>query len=352
MLLFADTGSWIAVGFAVPAAMLAVATCLVVILLVLRRGRAEPARARRHAEIASTSDLDAVLQRTLAAATSSDRVDAAMAVVRHSEDTPIVATLGMTAEEAARQPISSSPSGGASSVRISYRYDPGNGPGDPAAGRLIRGGVAVPLQADHIGTIGTLAVFWRGEDRAPADEEIAALEALARTSGPAIRNAQELREARELADVDALTGVHTRRYFHETLARECARAQRYERGLALLVFDVSSEKNDGGRAAVDGVLTAVGGRLRGAVRQADVACRLGGERFAVILPEAGARDAENLYRRIQVAVGSGISGQSIHLSAGIAELRPEDDVVALFQRADDALGPVQGRGSLPSGPPG
>jgi diguanylate cyclase (GGDEF)-like protein len=335
MLPLADTGTWIAVGLAVAAAALALAICLVLLLLVFRRGRAEPAPARRHAEIASTSDLDAVLERTLAAATSSERVDAAMAVVRHSEDTPIVATLGMTAEEASRQPISSSPSGGARSVRISYRYDAGDGPADPPARRLIRGGVAVPLQADHIGTIGTLAVFWRGEDRAPADEEIAALEALARTSAPAIRNAQELREARELADIDALTGVHTRRYFHETLARECARAQRYERGLALLFLDVSFETNDGGRTADDGVLAAVGGRLRGAVRQADVACRLGGERFAVILPEAGARDAENLYRRIQFAVGSGLSGRSVHLSAGIAELRPEDDVVALFQRADD-----------------
>ena len=349
MLPLADTGTWIAVGFAVAAAALALATCLVLVLVLFRRGRADPARERRHAEIASTRDLDAVLERTLAAATSSERVDAAMAV-RHSEDMPIVATLGMTAEEASRQAISSSPSGGARSVRISYRYDAGDGPADPAAGRLIRGGVAVPLQAEHIGTIGTLAVFWRREDRAPADGEIAALEALARTSAPVIRNAQELRKARELADIDALTGVHTPRYFHETLARECARAQRYERGLALLVLDVSSETNDGGRTADDGVLAAVGGRLRGAVRQADVACRLGGERFAVILPEAGARDAENLYRRIQVAVGSGLSGRSVHLSAGVAELRPEDDVVALFQRADDALAPAQGRGSLPSGP--
>jgi PleD family two-component response regulator len=59
----------------------------------------------------------------------------------------------------------------------------------------------------------------------------------------------------------------------------------------------------------------------------------------VILPEAGSRDAEELYRRIQFAVGSGASGpvERVRLSAGIAELRPEDDAVVLFQRADDAL---------------
>jgi diguanylate cyclase (GGDEF)-like protein len=184
-----------------------------------------------------------------------------------------------------------------------------------------------------------------------------------RTSAPAIQNAQKFLEARELTDRDTLTGVHNRRYFHETLARECARAQRYERGLALLVFDIEvvQEANDGRSQPGDSVLGAVGERLRGAVRQADVACRLGGDRFAVILPEAGARDAEHLYNRIQVAVGSGLLGQAerIHLAAGIAELRPEDDVVALFQRADNAVELEQAGGNdrvqrargLPSGFP-
>jgi diguanylate cyclase (GGDEF)-like protein len=264
-----------------------------------------------------------------------------MAVVHHFEDAPIVATLGMTAEEASRQPVSSSPSGGARSVRISYRYDEGGRP-EEEPGRLIRGGVAVPLQGERIGTIGTLAVFWRGENRVPADDEIAGLELLAHTSAPAIRNAQEFGEARLLADVDALTGIHNRRFFYETLARECARADRYDRGLALLVLDIDDFKatNDRlGHPAGDDVLAAVARRLLAAVRQSDVACRVGGDVFAVILPEAGARDAEQLFRRIQFAVGSGASGPSerVRLSAGIAELRPEDDSIALFQRADDAL---------------
>ena len=98
--------------------------------------------------------------------------------------------------------------------------------------------------------------------------------------------------------------------------------------------------NDGlGHLAGDTVLAAVADRLHGAVRRADVACRVGGDEFAVILPEAGERDAEQLYRRIQFAVGSGSAGpaERIRMSAGIAELRPEDDPVSFFQRADDAL---------------
>jgi diguanylate cyclase (GGDEF)-like protein len=202
--------------------------------------------------------------------------------------------------------------------------------------------VAVPVR-EGVGTpVGTLAVFWRTEDRGPEEGEVARLEQLAATSAPAIRNAQRFREARELADVDALTGLHNRRFFHDTLGRECARAQRYDRSLALVVLDVDDfkETNDRlGHLAGDAVLAAVAERLHGAVRRADLACRVGGDEFAVILPEAGERDAQQLYRRIQFAVGSGSAGpaERVRISAGIAELRPEDDPVSLFQRADDAL---------------
>jgi diguanylate cyclase (GGDEF)-like protein len=368
MLPLADTATWIGVGVAIGAAVLALAASLVLLVLVLRRprtaaqgepaaepapeapaavlvsARSETARSERLSEIVTTIDLDAVLERTLAAAASTDGIDAAMAVVRQTEGMPIIATLGMSADEAARQPVSSSPSGGARAVRISYRYGTAGEPQlkDEPGDELIRGGVAVPLREEHIGTIGTLAVFWRGDDRVPADDEIAELELIAQTSAPAIRNAQEFREARQLADVDALTGVHNRRYFEETLERECARAHRYERRIALLVLDIDDFKktNDRlGHLGGDAVLAAVAECLLAATRQTDVACRIGGDEFAVILPEAGGRDAEQLYRRIRLALGSNTSGpaERIHLSAGIAELRREEDAVALFQRADDAL---------------
>ena len=141
---------------------------------------------------------------------------------------------------------------------------------------------------------------------------------------------------------DFLTGWHNRRYFHETLARETARAQRYNRRLALIVFDLDDFKaiNDRiGHLAGDTVLAEVAERVRDVVRHADIACRVGGDEFAVILPESTLADAEQLYRRIQAGVSSRPithAGQLL-LSAGIAELRPQDDPVAFFQRADDAL---------------
>ena len=88
-------------------------------------------------------------------------------------------------------------------------------------------------------------------------------------AGPAIENARRFREARHQADLDALTGLHNRRYFHETLARETARAQRYNRRLALIVFDLDDFKaiNDRiGHLAGDTVLAEVAERVRDVVR--------------------------------------------------------------------------------------
>src|SRR5207237_429188 len=139
-------------------------------------------------------------------------------------------------------------------------------------------------------------------------------------------NARRFREARQLADLDALTSLHNRRYFHETLAREVARAQRYNRQLALIVFDLDDFKeiNDRiGHLTGDSVLAEAAERVRGVVRSADVACRVGGDEFAVILPEASIDEADQLYHRIQEAVSSSPIGAAgrLYLSAGVAHRR-------------------------------
>ena len=66
---------------------------------------------------------------------------------------------------------------------------------------------------------------------------------------------------------------------------------------------------------------------------------MGGDEFAGILPESGLSDAGQLYRRVQLAVGVGPIGpyNRLHLSAGIAQLRSDDDATSLFERADEAL---------------
>ena len=157
-----------------------------------------------------------------------------------------------------------------------------------------------------------------------------------------VENARRFREARQLADLDALTGLHNRRYFHETLAREVSRAQRYSRQLALIVFDLDDFKaiNDRiGHLSGDAVLAETAERVLDVVRSADIARRVGGDEFAVILPESSTADADQLYHRLRGAVSSRPVGQAgrLSLSAGIAELLPDDDPTNFFERADEAL---------------
>jgi diguanylate cyclase (GGDEF)-like protein len=251
-----------------------------------------------------------------------------------------VATLGLSAEEAERQAIAGPPDGRqARSIAIAYRYPQAE---VEANGDMIHGGLAVPMRNPTGDQLGYLTVFTRAPEQVFADDDVRRLEELASRAAPAIENARRFREARQLADLDALTGLHNRRFFHETLARECARAHRYNRTLALIVFDLDDfkEVNDRiGHLAGDAVLAEVAERVRDVVRSADIACRVGGDEFAIILPESGVDDADQLYRRIQAAVASRplAQGGKLYLSAGVAELRPDDDAVSFFQRADDAL---------------
>jgi diguanylate cyclase (GGDEF)-like protein len=294
-------------------------------------------RSRLLGDLAGTIDLDEVLARTLTAATEATGSRAALVWLSSSNGPPMVATLGLSQEEAERQAIAGPPDGRrARAIGMSYRYGPEDADSE---GELIRSGLAVPMPGYADG--GYLVVFSRGELDV-GDDVVVDLEQLAERAGPAIENARRFREARELADLDALTGLHNRRFFHETLAREVARAHRYGRDLALILFDLDDFKaiNDRiGHLAGDAVLAGAAARVREVVRSADIACRVGGDEFAVVLPEATLGDADRLYQRLQKTVSLrpiGDAGQIV-FSAGVAELASDDDPVSFFQKADAAL---------------
>src|SRR5881394_1441901 len=303
----------------------------------LERAQEEGRRNRYLTELAGSIDLDEVLSRTLEAGGAVPGVDAALVSVSNDGEKPIVATLGLSAEEAQRQVISGPPDGHeARAISLVYQYPPALEGTD-----LVHSGLAVPVPGESE-ALGFLIVYSRSADHRFAEEEIRELEELAQRAGPAIENARRFREARQLADLDALTGLHNRRYFHETLAREVARAHRYRRKLALVVFDLDDFKaiNDRiGHLAGDGVLAETAERVKDVVRTADVACRVGGDEFAVILPESSTGDADQLYHRLLGAISNRPVGQAgrLSVSAGIAQLREEDDPTTFFERADEAL---------------
>jgi diguanylate cyclase (GGDEF)-like protein len=308
----------------------------------LERAEEEGRRSRIFGELAGSIDLDEVLSRTLEAAGALEGADAALIMLPDPQgDKPLVATLGLSVEEAERHAITGPPDGRlARSITMSYTYPELERDAEQTEG-IIHAGLAVPLPGEA-STLGYLTLFTRAKGHSYSDDDVRQMETLALRAGPAIENARRFREARQLADLDALTGLHNRRFFHETLARECARAHRYERKLSLIIFDLDDFKeiNDRiGHLAGDAVLAEASERVRDVVRTADIACRVGGDEFAVILPESSIEDADQLYRRLLSAVSARPIGQAgkLYVSAGVAELRAEDDPVAFFQRADEAL---------------
>lgn len=156
-----------------------------------------------------------------------------------------------------------------------------------------------------------------------------------------------LRELRELATRDALTGLLNRRAFDELLAEEVNRAGRLGHPLALVMLDLDYFKtiNDThGHAAGDAVLAEAAKAFRSEVRSIDRVARIGGEEFAVLLMETGADDGFNVARHLvdtvrtrTVALASG-TALSFTASAGVATLKTSDGTAAgLLAAADKAL---------------
>jgi diguanylate cyclase (GGDEF)-like protein len=313
----------------------------------LDRAERESRQGRLLSELGSSIDLEELLDRLLDAALQIPGFDAAMVVLEEAGAPPIVSTRGLTAEEAARPPTSGAVGGApAGTITVSYRYGPDNG---DAEAERIKGGLFVPLLGRDIQPLGTLALFWRRREYEPSHEQVDAVEQLAHSCIAAIENARRYREARQLAETDALTGLFNQRFFHETLRREVLRAQRYGRSLAMIIFDLDDFKaiNDRiGHLAGDAVLAQAAERLRDAVRSVDIACRVGGDEFAVILPESTVTDADQLYHRVHDAISTTAfaTGGQLRLSAGAAELHHGETAAGLFERADAALYRAKGHG--------
>ncbi|BAT60214.1 response regulator PleD [Variibacter gotjawalensis] len=152
----------------------------------------------------------------------------------------------------------------------------------------------------------------------------------------------------EMAVTDSLTGLHNRRYMETHLAALVENAATRGKPLSMLVLDIDHFKrvNDTyGHDVGDDVLREFATRVRKAIRGIDLACRMGGEEFVVVMPETdmavASMVAERLRRRVAselFPIPSGGSPLEITISIGIATLRaPDDSATALLKRADQAL---------------
>jgi len=156
-----------------------------------------------------------------------------------------------------------------------------------------------------------------------------------------------IKQLKETAVTDGLTGVANHKSFVERLAVEFNRVQRYGSGLSLMMIDIDTFKeiNDThGHVAGDAVLKMIASIIKGNVRQSDFAARYGGDEFALILPETSIEKAykvgEKLRRRVE-STPIGLNEKTavrVTLSIGVASyLSSMRDPQDLVQKADEAL---------------
>ncbi len=152
-------------------------------------------------------------------------------------------------------------------------------------------------------------------------------------------------ELQHLATVDALTGIANRRHFSDAIARESARIRRTRSSAALLLIDLDHFKkiNDHfGHATGDAVLTRFSARIARQLRDIDVFGRIGGEEFAILLPDTGRDEAMVAAERLRSAAARADTDAPelppVTVSIGVAMFDEHDaDHESAFRRADEAL---------------
>jgi len=164
----------------------------------------------------------------------------------------------------------------------------------------------------------------------------------------AIDNSLLHKTTEELTIIDALTGLHNYRYFHNKLADELRRADRYRQKLSVLMLDLDhfKEVNDRfGHQSGNVILKEVSVIIRHCVRDIDVVARYGGEEFVVILPQTDEKEAYVIAERIRDSIEKNMFPDSqgrkeiqITISIGVATY-PEGvhSLDQLIEKVDKAL---------------
>ncbi len=152
---------------------------------------------------------------------------------------------------------------------------------------------------------------------------------LAAQTASALDHARAFRALESRSATDTVTGLYSRWYFYERLYAEVARARRYRQPLTLVVAELDGEEGlvqSRGPAFRDAVLAAMARLLQASLREkVDVACRLGGGRFALLLPNTPAGPA-----------AAGLVAERVRLT--VAETRLIDDELGALGRFTMSLG--------------
>ncbi len=226
---------------------------------------------------------------------------------------------------------------------------------------IVRNNAAVPIHLGHNRVTGILVVDNLGVNRPITRTDISTLLNYATQVGLALQSLKAHEQILNLTVTDPLTGLRNRRFFDQALDIEIKRCQRYGRSCCLVMGDLDHFKriNDRyGHAAGDEVLKHVANLLRDSVRSVDIVARIGGEEFAILLPETPPHNVFVVTKRIlrliresKLPIMKMNSGNhKITISLGIASYRGGNVKPQQFIRlADKSLYQAKHRGRNRSG---
>lgn len=196
-------------------------------------------------------------------------------------------------------------------------------------------------------TQGVVALFNNRGERLSEGGSLQGLTFLLQQSTQAIENASRLSAARNLANIDELTGLFNYRYLETALDREIKRAERYRSSLSVVFLDLDQFKdiNDKhGHLVGSKVLKEVGLLIKSLVREVDTVIRYGGDEYTIILVEStnvgAARVAERIRRGVEKHCFLTDEGYDIRITASLGYACYPDDsksYAELLDMADQAM---------------
>lgn len=197
---------------------------------------------------------------------------------------------------------------------------------------VVLNNASVPIHLGHGRVIGILSVDNLGVNRPITRSDISTLLNYATQVGLALQSVKAHEHMMDLTVTDTLTGLRNRRFFDQALDMEIKRCQRYGRSCSLIMADLDHFKriNDHhGHDAGDEALKMVANLLRDNVRSVDIVARIGGEEFAILLPETPPNNVSVVTKRILQQVREAklpipkmdSLNQKLTISLGIASYR-------------------------------
>jgi diguanylate cyclase (GGDEF)-like protein len=208
----------------------------------------------------------------------------------------------------------------------------------------IRFYAGAPLRSHAGARLGTLCVIDR-KPRVLTAEQRARLADLAAIAVDEMELRLKNRRLAELNRMDPMIGIYNRLHFMEAAEIERVRSNRYNRPFSILSFDIDHFKkvNDSwGHAAGDAVLIGIAREAKALLRRQDLLARMGGEEFAILMPETNREGGEVIAERLRARIAEAkfrheAADIAVTVSIGVAEADQAADIAEVLKEADAAL---------------